>query len=196
MADGGGGGAFPLSSTAGDSFRWLAVSVCILFWVAVEFDLLGFSGRIVEFVLQTTYSFLSVTRVFVCFCQSFSSPRGIEGNLCVFSSVENLRFDAAQYTFFSNAPLEELELGGLVDDGVDAYGGRFGVHEAYRLSPVGEEVRLSLSDFVSRKAGFLFAINCVHCMISEVLLLLVLATVLCIQCSIQSSFRRCVLRSG
>ena len=41
-----------------------------------------------------------------------------------------------------------LDLGGLVDDGgVDGYGGGFGGHDdgAYQLSPVGEEVRLSVT---------------------------------------------------
>jgi hypothetical protein len=105
-------------------------------------------------VLEKTRFFLSATRVPVEF---LVPPRGTNGNLCVcFSSAENSRFDAAQYTFFGKAPLEGLELGGLADDGgVDGYGGGFGGHDdgAYHLSPVGEEVRLSLSlsDFVSHK---------------------------------------------
>jgi len=59
------------------------------------------------------------------------------------STAENSRFDAAQYTFFGKAPLEGLELGGLVDDGgADGFGGGFGGHDdgAYHLSPVGEEI--------------------------------------------------------
>ncbi|KQK05473.1 protein PAT1 homolog 1 [Brachypodium distachyon] len=59
------------------------------------------------------------------------------------STAENSRFDAAQYSFFGKAPLDGLELGGLVDDGgVEGYGGGFGGHDdgAYQLSPVGEEI--------------------------------------------------------
>jgi hypothetical protein len=113
-----------------------------------------------------------------------------------FSSAENSRFDAAQYTFFGKAPLEGLERGGLADDGgVDGYGGGFGGHDdgAYHLSPVGEEVRLSLSAtlYPTKKAGFLVDMNCAHSVIRKVLISLVPATVgklrvVCIACFIQS----------
>jgi hypothetical protein len=94
--------------------------------------------------------FLPLLSVLACnLVRSYGFFTPININPCHLTLLDAGNFDAGQYAFFGKEPLEGLELSCLEDGGGDGNGGGFSGPEdgLYRLSSVGEEVRIPEPSF-------------------------------------------------